>query len=556
MIEFDGVKRVDLGAVVTLRPGVTSEDPIDADNQGGSGAREIGAPAAIVRGRRLHPSHVLDSFNTGDRRVRQDVSAGVRWLGFSQVASQVIKIGMVLVLTRLLTPTEFGVVTLVMVVTGLFERVLGDTGTVAALIRHPELRHDLASSVFWWNVAIGVATTAVFAAAGKPIAYLLGDPDVANLVRVAGVAALIGSLGHVQRALLRRMRQFRALAAVNLMNALATAVATIAMAVAGWGAWALVAGNLVGSAISLALAWALSAWRPAFHYSRAAIRQISGFSVNLTIQNVFGYFSYAGDRFIIGRFIGTTELGYYGLANRLLRYPLQTSAQTYREVVTPTLARIQNDHESMAAAYRRTLGGIAMVLVPLCLSVTALADNMVPALLGPKWAPAAGVVAIMSLVAALQALTTTTGSLYVAKGRSDLSLRWQMVASVVLMICYTAGAFWGVEGVAWGFFVGVAVLTYPAFRIPLALIDTRPSYVLKPLLPTVLAAGLAAAAGRGVSTFVEGSTDGPWPPLLAGCATVAAIYGAYLLIARPAALRDLIDSLTNRRRRRRPAATA
>jgi hypothetical protein len=129
-----------------------------------------------------------------------------------------------------------------------------------------------------------------------------------------------------------------------------------------------------------------------------------------------------------------------------------------------------------------------------------------------------------------------------------------MIASAVLIVCYSTGATWGVEGVAWGFFVGVALLTYPAFRIPLGLIGARPRDVLPPLVPTALAGGAAALAGWGVSRFVAESTDRPWPQLLAGLATIIVVYGAYLLIARPAAMGDLASSLTNRGGRRRPRA--
>lgn len=491
---------------------------------------------------------MLDT-HAGSKQVGRDVRGGVRWLGTTQVIGQIVRIAMILVLTRLLTPEEFGVVALVMVVTGLFDRVLGDTGTGAALVRQPSLTQGLASSVLWWNIIVGAGTAALFAVLGEPIARLLGDISAAPLVRVVGLSALIGGLGHVQRALLRRMRHFRSLAMVNLSNAVVTAVATIAFALAGWGEWALVVGNLTGTAAAVSLAWILSSWRPSFYYSRAELREITSFSANLSVQNLFGYVSYAGDRFIIGRFIGTTALGYYGLANRLLRYPLQTSAQTYREVVFPTLARVQDDDDALRRAYTRTVSGIAFLLLPVCLAVAALSAPLVAALLGPNWIPATDVVRVMALVAALQSLATTTGSLYLAKGRSDLSLRWQVVASAVLLACYSVGAFWGMMGVAWGYLFGVAALTYPAFRIPLRLIDTSPAVVLRPIVPTAVTASIAAACGWAVAEAVERSTAGPWPPFVAGAFTIAAIYGGYAMIARPAAMIDLRRAIS-----RQPAA--
>lgn len=500
------------------------------------------------RTRGADPDRLID-VHTGAAEFRRDVGGGVRWLGTAQVIAQCTRIAMILVLTRLLTPQEFGIVALVMVVTGLFDRVLGDTGTSAALVRQPELKHGLASSVLWWNLMVGAGTAAFFALLGGPIATLLGDSAAAPLVRVVGLSALISGFGHVQRALLRRTRAFRSLALVNVTNAAATAVATIALALAGWGEWALVVGNLVGTAASVALAWALSDWRPSFHYSRAALGEITQFSANLSAQNLFGYVSYAGDRFIIGRFIGTTSLGYYGLANRLLRYPLQTSAQTYREVVFPTLAQVQDDPGALQKAYGRTVNGIAFILLPLCLSVAALSEPLVAALLGPNWTPATDVVRVMALVAALQSMTTTTGSLYLVRGRTDLSLRWQMASSAVLLACYSIGALWGLMGVAWGYFVGIALLTYPAFRIPLRLIDTTPGAILRPTLPTALTAAVAAACGWGAAEIAAGAGAGDWLALGAGGLTVVVIYGFYAVVVRPTAVRDLRGAISGRQRR-------
>ena len=493
---------------------------------------------------------VLDR-HEGDDRVGRAIGSGVRWMGSTQVAGQAIRIVMVLVLTRLLTPSEFGLVSLVMVVTGFFDRVLGDTGTTSALVRHPTLTRGLASSIFWWNLAIGACTSLAFVVLAAPIAHLLGQPDASDLVAVAGLSAFINAFGHVQRGLLRRTRRFNRLAIVNMANATGTAGCSIGFALAGWGAWALVVGSLCGSAVSVVLAWVVSGWRPSFRFSREALGEIRGFSVNLSVQNLFGYLTFAGDRFIVGRFIGTTALGYYGLANRLLRYPLQTSAQTYREVVFPTLARLQHDDKAMLKTYRRTVNGIAIVLLPVCFTIAALADPLVRAVLGEQWIPATDVIAIMALVGALQSLTTTTGSIYLAKGRTDLSLRWQMFSGAFMMASYSIGAIWGVEGVAWGFFVGIALLTYPSFAIPLRLIGARPRQVLGSVVPTAAVSVGAAVCGAVASRAVENAGSGAWTQLIAGVAACAALLGIYIVVLRPRAIRDLLSVV----RRRPPSGT-
>lgn len=513
--------------------------------------RSLGRSARL---RPTGPDDLIDVHNSAAGGLAKGMKSGARWVGSAQVVSQVIRVVMALVLTYLLDPDEFGLVALITVITVFFERVLGDTGTTAAVVRNPELTHGLVSSVFWLNVSIGLITSGAFVAFGGVLADLLGEPDAGNLIRAAGLMAFLNAFGHVQRALLRRFLLFKALATVNLSNALMTTTATVSFAVADWGAWALVLGNLTGTVGSVALAWWWSPWRPGRTFDRVRLREISRFSVNLSIQNLFGYVSYAGDRFLIGRFIGTTELGYYGLANRLLRYPLQTTTQTYREVVLPGLARIQDDHPNMRKAYGRTVNGIAFLLLPLCLGLAALARPLVSAALPDKWIPATNIIAIMALVGALQSLATTTGSIYIAKGRTDLSLKWQMGSSAVLMMAYSIGALWSTEGVAWGYLVGIAVLFYPAFRIPLGLIDGRPREVLAPIAPTLIASAVGASGAWITAWSLDEAGTGPWVQLVAGGAVMLAVYGSYVLIGKPQAMRDLKAAISGGRRGSRNAA--
>ncbi len=484
------------------------------------------------------PTTVLDSHDA-HANTRAAVGSGVRWTAPTQVTIQVVQLGSVLILTRLLTPAEFGLVALVTVVTGFFEQVLGDTGTTVALVRNPTITQGLASSVLYWNLLIGAMTCAFLAVWGGTIAEWLGDADAGDLLRALGVLAVVNSLAHVPTALFRRYFQFRRLSMVNLVNTIVTAATSISLAATGWGAWSLVIGTITGSTVALALAWALSDWRPSFYFSRSELGEISGFSTNLSVQNIFGYASYAGDRFIIGKFIGTTSLGYYGLANRLMRYPVQTTAQTYREVVFPNLARLQNNHKAMVMAYQRALTGIAFIIFPICGTVAAVAQPLIGVALTDEWRPTSSILALIAVTAALQAIASTTGSLYNARGRADLSLRWQVGSSIVLVICYSIGARWGVVGVAAGFLIGTALLTPLAFAIPLRLVDAKLAKVMRGTIEIGVGAIVAALVANGVVRVIDGNGGSEFVQLLGGLGASAATYGLYVLALRPPVLKDL-----------------
>ena len=498
--------------------------------------------AGAAGGRAAALDRVLDRHDakaaagTSGQRVRQ----GARWLGAGNAASQATRVASTVVLARLLTPRVYGLVALVNVVTGFFERVLGDTGTTVALVRNPEITQRLASSVFWFNLTMGALTTATFVVAGGPIASFLGEPGAAGLVRALGCMALLNASCYVPRALLRRQARFRNLAVSNYVNVIVTAGASIGLAVAGWDEWALVVGSLTGSAAWVVSIWLMSPWRPSFAFSRGSLKQISGFSFNFSLNNLFGYFTDSGDRFVVGRFLGSTDLGFYGLANRLLKYPLQTSTQTYREVMLPTLARLQDDHAELRRVYLRSVSGIAFALLPATVAVSVLAEPLVLTFLGAKWRDAIPLVSIIALVAALQAITTTTGALYSVAGRSDLLLRWGVASALVTMVFYSVGTIWDVEGVAAAYLAAIVVLTYPSFRLSFGLVGLSFRRLVLTLTPTILATAVAAAVMFAARLGAEEAGAGPGLQLLTGAAAGGLTYGAYALVFRPKAFKDLL----------------
>ena len=514
-------------------------------------------------GRALLPSDVIDAHDgrgvvdghdpggepvEGSGGPSGAMGRGARWIGLSQTIIQMLRVGTTLVLTQLLTPAEFGIVALVTVVSGFFERVVGDTGTSSAIVQQPKLTHGLASSILYLNVGVGFLTSSLFIIAAKPISVLLGNSETIGFVRAVGLLALINSFTYVPQALFRRTLQFQKLAIANLSNAAVTGFASIGFAIADFGAWSIVYGNLAGSVVGAVVAWVLGTWRPAWYFSRDDLSSISTFSAYLSAKNLFGYITFAGDRFVVGRLLGVTDLGFYGLANRLMRYPTQIVAQTYRSTVFPGLARVQHDIEATATAYRRSVSTIALLIFPLSVGVAAVAEPLVSLALPPAWAPVAPVLAIIACTSGLQAVAGTTGSLYTARGRTDLAFRWQVGSSIVYMACYLTGSLWGVSGVAGGYLVGTLLLIYPAFAIPLGLIEVSVRKVLGEAAVTALVATAAGAAGWGVVQLLAERDAADLLQVIAGLAVVGLGFALYIAIGRPSAFKDLLGLLDARRR--------
>ncbi|MCI3948428.1 MAG: lipopolysaccharide biosynthesis protein [Acidimicrobiales bacterium] len=465
------------------------------------------------------------------------VARGARWAAGGQVTMHVSRMVITVVLARLILPDERGLFAMALVVTDLLERVVAATPG-AGLIHVKALTQRLVSSVFFFNILVGIGIAAVLAAGAPVAASLFGNDDVVPVLRAVGLCFIALSLGQAQRALLRRSFRFRAVAVADVSNALVQGGVSVWLAYRGWGTWALVWGLLAGKLASNVVVWTASSWRPSWLFHWADVRSLRSFSGNLSAFSFFSYFQEAGDKFIVAR-IGETALGYYMLGYQQLLVPVDAVLSVSRNVLFPAFARMDDD-EAIAASFVRSCASVAVLFFPLGLGMTVVAEPFVRVILGDRWLPSVPVLAIFGLIAMINAVSNTTSVLFQSKGRTDLQLRWGVANGLLLLVAYLIGAQWGFVGVAWAFLVGTAICAVPGLMIPFSLIRLPFGRFLSALAPVALATVVMGAAAYSVRLLAEHAGAG-WPTVLfSAVATGAVVYGAILLFVRPQAVRDLI----------------
>lgn len=442
-------------------------------------------------------------------------------------------------LARLLDPHEFGLIGLVTVVTLLLQRTLGNAGMINALVQRQEVSRALTSSVFWFNLLIGAITAGALIAGAPWISAGLGDPDATGVLRGLAVAFVIGGAVRVPTAMLRREMRYGQMATIGSANAAVNGIVAIGMAAAGFGVASMVVAQLAAMTAEVALAWHFSSWRPLATFQRAELRKVTTFARNLTLFNFVNYFGDAGDKFVVGRFVGTEALGHYSLSYRLLFAPVYAIAQVYRDLLFPAFSRNQDDHLAITSAYLRAVAAMSLVTFPLCAMTSALAGPLVDAALGPKWHDAGPILSVMALVALQQSVLVTGAIILTAKGRTDVLLRWGIASGLTLLACYAIGAIFGAIGVALGFLVGTTVLAYPAMAIPFRELSLPVRRLLAALRPAMAAAGAPAAAAVAARVATESAALPPTAVLAAGSIAGAAAYITVLVVLRPRALDDL-----------------
>ena len=311
------------------------------------------------------------------------------------------------------------------------------------------------------------------------LAPLLGvfyrEPQVIPIMQVLSLSFSLSGLSNLQTSLLERNLEFDKLARIEIGTALLATLVGITAAFLGQGAWSLVYQLLAGNLFATLLFWSASNWRPSWQFDWPEIRSVMSFSLNLTGGNIFNYFARNADKLLIGRFLGSQDLGYYDLAYRLMQLPLQGISAVLTRVMFPLYSRMQDDPSQFGRTYLKVAAAIALISFPLMLGLTALAGPIVRTLFGAAWTPVIPLLLILAPLGALQSILTTIGNIYSATGRTDLGMRWTVGAGLLIVLSFVLGLPWGILGVTVSYAIVMLLLTYPGFAIPFRLIGLKVS---------------------------------------------------------------------------------
>lgn len=399
--------------------------------------------------------------------ILTQVRQGIAWTTGARVSAQILDFSLGIVLARLLTPEDFGLLEMTVVITG-FLALFGELGFGAALVQREVVTDAHASTVFWLNVLTGVALGALLALGAPWIAQFYDEPRLVPLTWALAVNFLITPLNMVQGAMLNREMKFKLLAILEVSSIGVSSTTGLVLALNDMGTWSLVGRSFAGSLTTTALIWTLSTWRPRWIFSRAALKDLVAFSGNLLGFMTINYWARQADDLLIGKYMGPAQLGIYGRAYSTMMLPMREISNVLGRVLFPTLSRISQDKPRVRQLYLECMGLIAFLAFPIMALICATADNLVVTLYGRQWERVAPVLRIFCAVGAFQSLGTTVGWIYQSQGRTDWMLRWGVVASALMIGSFGVGIYIGsIEAVAICYaIVTVVILSYPQFAVP------------------------------------------------------------------------------------------
>jgi PST family polysaccharide transporter len=364
--------------------------------------------------------------------VKERAISSLKWVMLGNIAPQLLSPALAVVLARLLTPRDYGVVGIGAVVISLMQMVQR-AGLGQALIQREENIEEAANAAFMLNLGLGVALYICLWLGAPVIGHYFAEPRAIAVVRVAGLDLMISSLGVVPAALLARSFQFRKLFWIQLIPTLLPFAASIPLALSGARYWALVVGPLVGSTMNVGLLWFVGKWRPGLSMNWNLAKQLLRFGGLVLLECLLAWVMISFDRGVVGKVIGAEALGVYTLGFSLTQAVIATPLSMITSVVLPTFSRLQFDREALANAYARGTRMVAAFAIPAGVGLALLSNQVVQLFFGQKWAGLAAILAVLAFWSSLGYVCAWGDDAYKAIGRPD-TVPWIYGLTVPVMV--------------------------------------------------------------------------------------------------------------------------
>jgi lipopolysaccharide exporter len=420
---------------------------------------------------------------------------GVAWQGLSYVGGKILVLATTVVLARLLTPGDFGVVGLALVFIA-YAEVVTDLGVAQALIYLPEDRdaNDLAFTV---TLVFSLFLVGVAMAAAPAVAEFFRRPDLTPLFRVLSLSLLVGGIGQVPDALLRKRLLFRRRLIADILRACGQGVVSITLAAAGAGPWAIVLGYLAGGVLWSGTAWALVAYRPGSGFWRVRVakaRPLLSYGLATAGNALLLSLVFDIDYLIVGRQLGASALGHYTLGFRIPEMVIINVFYVLSAVAFPLFSMAREDRGLLRRGYVATIRLQTVYGVMAGVGLAAVAPMLVHVVFGARWSQSIVPLQALALYAAFRSLGIGAVDVFKAIGRPGLAVALSFVRLAVLAPALLVAVRFGIEGVSWTQAVVAFVLAILMQVVASRALGLSPRSVGAALVPA-LAAGAGVAVG-------------------------------------------------------------
>lgn len=409
---------------------------------------------------------------------------GTVWSVVERFSVQGIGFIVMIIMARVLTPADYGLVGELTIFIAVSQSLV-DSGFSQALIRKQDRTEVDNSTVFYFNIGVGISLYLLMSFCAPLIARFYSQPILVPLTRLLSLNILINSLVVVQRAQFTIRIDFRTQAKASLTASIVSGCVGITMVYTGHGVWSIVWYQLSNLITNVVMLWILSKWRPQRGYSWKSFRELFGFGSKLALSGIINTIYNNIYLIVIGKVFKASDLGYYTRAHQFADFPSSNVSGIIQRVTFPVLCTIQNDEQRLRNVYRNFLRLAGFVVFPLMVGLAALAHPLINTVLTPKWAFAATLLQVICLSMMWYPIHSINLNLLQVKGRSDLFLKLEIIKKIVGITIMCISVPFGIIAMCWGALASSLIALVINTHYTGKLIDVGFFVQIRDLLPTL-----------------------------------------------------------------------
>ena len=368
---------------------------------------------------------------------------GVGWSAADALLGQGVTFIVGLVLARLLSPDEYGLIGICLIFTTVLNGIV-DSGFSNALIRKKEVTDEDYNTMFMTNMAISIVLYVLLFISAPLVSDFFHRIELTALVRVTGLILFLNALSITQVTILTKNIDFKTKTKASLVSAIISGVIGIAMAFMGYGVWSLVAQQLSKQLLYTLCLWVLNKWWPKFTFYNDSFKYMWGFGWKLLVSGILNNVWNQLYQVVIGRCYTSSTLGHYTRANECASIFSSNLTTIIQRVTFPVLSELQDDKKKLLVSYRKLIK-VSMFVTVICMfALGAMAEPMIYSFIGPQWHQAATFLPFICITMSLYPLHAINLNMLQVQGRSDLFLYLEIVKKIITLIPIFIGAFVGV----------------------------------------------------------------------------------------------------------------
>lgn len=381
--------------------------------------------------------------------LKKQAFSGAFWTFLQTFGSQLITFGVSVILSRLLLPSEFGLIAML----GVFIALGGsfiNSGLSQSLIRTVDVDEEDYSTVFFFNLVVSIVVYALIYISAPSIARFYNQGQLELIVRVYSITFIINAFSTIQITRLSRMLDFKTQMLVSIPSLLFSSIVGVIMAFAGFGVWSLVWSAIVQSLVSTIQFWYYTKWVPLWLFNKEKFKYHFHFGMKLLFSGILDILFTNAYTIIIGRYFAASQVGYYNRANSLQMLPASTLSSIVANVSFPLFASIQNDAVRLKVVYKKIMQMVIFLVAPTLIFMAILAEPLFRFLFTEKWLPAVPYFQILCLNGILYPIHSYNLQILNVKGRSDLFLRLEIIKKIIAVLVIIISFQFGILGLLYG----------------------------------------------------------------------------------------------------------